>query len=237
MQKKGICIIEFPHLINLTKKSQFDTIYHEHFSYFSLHAIVNIFKKNGMIVFNCREIPTHGGSLRIYIKINSNDDYKITRKVNEILSKEKKIGVNRISFYKNFNKAIDRIKKINKKKIEILSKNKKLIGYGAAAKSTIFCNSLELNTNHVKFIVDKNRFKINRYIPGSNIPILDFKNIYYYNMDIIDFIKPNIIYIIFGIGFILLNFFYIKLNLHKDDRFKGLVNTYASFGILLTIYR
>jgi hypothetical protein len=185
MQKKGICIIEFPHLINLTNKFQFDTIYHEHFSYFSLHAIVNIFKKNGMTVFNCREIPTHGGSLRIYIKINSNNDYKIARKVNKILSKEKKIGINRISFYKNFNKEIDRIKKINKKKIEILSKNKKLIGYGAAAKSTIFCNSLELNTNHIKFIVDKNRFKINRYIPGSNIPILDFKSIKKFKPDYI----------------------------------------------------
>ncbi len=185
IQNNAIGIIEFPHLLNIIKKFQFDTIYHEHFSYFSLHAIVNIFKKNGMIVFNCKEIPTHGGSLRIYIKMNLNDEYKIARNVNEILLKEKKSGVNRLSFYKNFNKEIDRIKKINKKKIEILSKNKKLIGYGAAAKSTIFCNSLELNTNHIKFIIDKNRFKINRFIPGSNIPILNFKNIKKFKPDYI----------------------------------------------------
>jgi hypothetical protein len=118
-------------------------------------------------------------------KFHSNDDYKITQKVNEILSKEKKIGVNRISFYKNFNKEIDRIKKINKKKIEILSKNKKLIGYGAAAKSTIFCNSLKLTTKQIKFVVDKNKFKIDRYIPGSNIRILDIKNVKKYKPDYI----------------------------------------------------
>jgi 2-polyprenyl-3-methyl-5-hydroxy-6-metoxy-1,4-benzoquinol methylase len=185
IQKKGICVIEFPHVINLIKKFQFDTIYHEHFSYFSLHAIINIFKKNSMNVFSCRLIPTHGGSLRVYIKLKENSDYKIENNVNQILSKENKIGINRISFYNNFNKKIERIKKINKKKIDILSKNKKLIGYGAAAKSTIFCNVLELNTNHIKFIVDKNKFKINRFIPGCNIPILDVKNIKKFKPDYI----------------------------------------------------
>jgi len=185
MQKKGICVIEFPHLINLIKKFQFDTIYHEHFSYFSLHAIINIFKKNSMNVFSCRLIPTHGGSLRVYIKLKENSDYKIENNVNQILSKENKIGINRISFYNNFNKKIERIKKINKKKIEILSKNKKLIGYGAAAKSTIFCNSLKLTAKQIKFVVDKNKFKINRYIPGSNIRILDIKNVKKYKPDYI----------------------------------------------------
>ncbi len=185
IQKKGICVIEFPHVINLIKKFQFDTIYHEHFSYFSLHAIINIFKKNSMNVFSCRVIPTHGGSLRVYIKLKENSDYKIENNVNQILSKENKIGINRISFYNNFNKKIERIKKINKKKIDILSKNKKLIGYGAAAKSTIFCNSLKLTTKQIKFVVDKNKFKINRYIPGSNIKILDIKNVKKYKPDYI----------------------------------------------------
>lgn len=185
IQKKEICVVEFPHLLNLAKKLQFDTIYHEHFSYFSLHTIIKIFKKNGMSVFYCRELPTHGGSLRIYIKTRANHDRKIDKNVNKILSKEKKVGINRISFYKNFNKEINKIKKINKNKIEILSKNKKLVGYGAAAKSTIFCNTLELNTNHIKFIVDKNKFKINRFIPGCNIPILDVKNIKKFKPDYI----------------------------------------------------
>lgn len=185
IQKKGICIIEFPHLINLLKKYQFDTIYHEHFSYFSLHAIINIFKKNDMNIFSCSSIPTHGGSLRIYVKHNANNDYKIEENVKQILSKENTAGINKISYYNNFNNKIKKICKINKKKIKTLSKNKKLIGYGAAAKSTIFCNSLDLNKNHIKFIVDKNKFKIGRYIPGSNIPIFDVKSIKKFKPDYI----------------------------------------------------
>ena len=177
IQNNGIGIIEFPHLINLIKKFQFDTIYHEHFSYFSLHSIIYIFKKYNMDIFFCKKIPTHGGSLRIYIKDVSNKDYKIKKSVNQILSVEKKMGINKLSFYKNFEKKIDRIKKINKIKIELLSKKNKIIGYGAAAKSTIFCNSLKLNVNHIKFIVDKNKFKVNRFIPGCLIPILDIKSI------------------------------------------------------------
>jgi 2-polyprenyl-3-methyl-5-hydroxy-6-metoxy-1,4-benzoquinol methylase len=177
IKNNGVGIIEFPHLLNLIKKFQFDTIYHEHFSYFSLHSVINLFKKYDMDIFFCKRILTHGGSLRIYIKDVSNKYYKIKKKVYQILSVEKKMGINKLSFYKNLEKKIDRIKKKNKSKIEFLSKTKKIIGYGAAAKSTIFCNSLKLDVNHIKFVVDKNKFKLNRCIPGTQIPILDIKNI------------------------------------------------------------
>jgi hypothetical protein len=150
-----------------------------------VNSLCNILNKFSLKIFDVQFLKTHGGSLRLYLKIKANKTYIIRKIVSKILSKEKKLGMNKMSFYKNFNSKINKINKINKRKIEILSKNKRLIGYGAAAKSTILCNILKLTTKNIEFVVDKNKFKVNKYIPGSNIPILDVKNIKKFRPDYI----------------------------------------------------
>lgn len=170
MSDKTICIAEFPSLLNLVNKKQIDTIYHEHYSYFSLTSIQNILNIYNLSVYDYEKIYTHGGSLRVFIKkIDSKNS--ISKKVNELLLKEKRFGLKKINFFKNFSFSINELINKNRKKIEKICSKYKVVGYGAAAKSTIICNLMKLNNNKIKFIYDNNKFKQNRYIPGTNIKI------------------------------------------------------------------
>lgn len=187
MNKSNISIIEVPYALNLLKKKQIDTVYHEHYSYFSVIALQNILTNYSLEIFDIKLIKTHGGSLRIFVKKNNNLNYKKSRSVNKFLINERKIGLQNLGYYKNFSKEVKNILWSNKKKIQILCKKHSILGYGAAAKATIICNLLGLNTRHLRFIIDQNKFKQFRYIPGTNIQITKY--------DIIKKIRPNYILI------------------------------------------
>ncbi len=170
LKNDGVLIIEIPYFINLIKNKQFDTIYHEHFSYFSVISMVNVLKKNNLHVFDIEHINTHGGSIRYYVSKNFSK-YKQTCKISEICEKEKLFLKNKKN-YKNFLNELKNIK-LNIKKffLKLKKRNKLVVGYGAAAKTTILTNLCNIKNTDLSYVVDRNKFKINYNIPGSMINI------------------------------------------------------------------
>lgn len=172
LKPKGVITLEFPHLMRLIEHSQFDTIYHEHFSYLSLNTVTNIFAFSGLRVWHVEELKTHGGSLRIY-GCHLDAKRKTTKSVNDLLIKEKKQGLLSLNTYKNF--AI----KANKIKYDLLSfliKQKNLgnlvLAYGAAAKGNTLINYSGIKKDLIPYVFDASKFKQGKFLPGSHIPIL-----------------------------------------------------------------
>lgn len=171
LKKDGTITLEFPHLLELIKHKQFDTVYHEHFSYLSLIAVNNIFSKINLKIYDVETIKTHGGSLRIYVCKKENKIH-ISRNVNKVFNQEKRFGLNKISRYKNFQKKINKIKDkfkkfLKEKKLE----GSKICGYGAAAKGNTLLNYCKINTDTIDFVCDAAKSKQNKILPGSHIPI------------------------------------------------------------------
>ena len=168
----GTVNMEFPHLLQLIKHNQFDTIYHEHFSYLSLSTVKKIFEFHNLIIFDVEEILTHGGSLRIYAKCKTNNFFKIQNSVNNILEKEKNFGLMDLSFYLEFTKKVESVKK---ELIEFFNNTKqngkKIVCYGAAAKGNTLLNFCKINQDCIDYVVDNNPHKQGLYLPGSHIPI------------------------------------------------------------------
>ncbi|MAU58444.1 MAG: SAM-dependent methyltransferase [Flavobacteriaceae bacterium] len=172
LSKDGTATIEFPHFLNLIKYNQFDTIYHEHFSYLSLMAIQKLFQKFEMDIYNVEKLSTHGGSLRVYIKYVANKNKRMSKNVEKVLAEEINFKLFSRKTFKRFNQDISNIKK----KINILikdlnNKKKSIVAYGAAAKGNTFLNYCKINDYFIKLVADKNPSKINKYLPGSHIKI------------------------------------------------------------------
>ena len=166
-----IISVEFQYLVNIIQKVQFDTIYHEHFSYYSLISFENLISKYNLKIFDVKKIKTHGGSLRVFL-CKKNIKKKISSNTYTIKSKEKILGVNNFRFYDNFNKNVKNLKTSFQKFILNLKRNNKLIyAYGAAAKGNTFLNYMKINNKIVNFIIDKNKYKINKISPGGLIKI------------------------------------------------------------------
>lgn len=176
LKNDGIITMEFPHLLQLVLKRQFDTIYHEHFFYHSFSTVNMIFKKHGLEIFDVEEIPTHGGSLRIYAKHIENKKLGIINKVILMLEKEKKYGMISMKFYKSLQKDIEIIK-INFLDFLIKQKrlNKKVVGYGAAAKGNTLLNFCGIRNDLISYLVDASPYKQGKFLPGSHIPVFSEK--------------------------------------------------------------
>jgi hypothetical protein len=174
LKPNGVATFEFPHLMQMVKNTQFDTIYHEHFSYLSFTTVNQIFDKNGLQVFDIEEIPTHGGSLRIFAQRKDYGQHKISEVVTDFLSIEEKAGIKSVDYYKHFQQRSNQIKEdltlflINAKK-----ENKKVLAYGAAAKGNTLFNYAGIRPDLLPAVIDKNAAKQNKYMPGSRIPIVD----------------------------------------------------------------
>ena len=169
--KKTVITIEFPHLLKLIREFQYDTIYHEHFSYFSLISLNIIFKKFNLQIFDVEEIPTHGGSLRIYICKRS-ANRKIKNSLDKLIKKEKVYKLNKIKTFEEFAKKVEINKKnINKFLSNCRSSSKNVVAYGAAAKGNTLLNYCEINTESIKQIFDISPHKQNKLMPGSRIKI------------------------------------------------------------------
>ena len=171
LKKNGTITLEFPHLLELMKYSQFDTVYHEHFSYLSLIAVKNIFSKFDLKIYDVEKIKTHGGSLRIYACKKGYKNY-ISKNVKKIINQEKIYGLNKITKYNNFQFKIEKIKYkflkfLREKKLE----GNKICGYGAAAKGNTLLNYCEIKTDMIDFVCDAALSKQNKRLPGSHIPI------------------------------------------------------------------
>jgi len=173
LSEDGTVTLEFPHLLNLMINLQFDTIYHEHYSYLSLLAVCKIFESNGLKIYDVEEINTHGGSLRVY-GCHSNSMRIVSRNVKSVLEKELDYGLSAENIYGDFQERIE------KSKIEILSflieakrANKKVIGFGAAAKSSTLLNFAGIREDLISVICDTSIHKQNKFLPGSRVPIIN----------------------------------------------------------------
>jgi len=175
LSKKGIIIIEVQYLMNTLQDLTFDNIYHEHYNYWSLTSLINFFKKFNVKIFRAEKIKTHGGSLRIYIQKKKN--IKVDKSVNKILKEEEIYGIKNYNTYKNFGKRIYKIRDNVIKNINKLKKDgNTLIGYGAPAKATTALNFFGIS-NEIDCIIEDNKLKQGKIIPGVNIPIISKENI------------------------------------------------------------
>ncbi len=170
----GVITMEFPHLMNLVEYNQFDTIYHEHFSYLSLYTVQKIFQNHGLRIFDVEEIPTHGGSLRIFACHVDCNIHNEKLSVMELLSKELKLGMNSINYYLGFKESCIKVK-LDFLKFLISQKEigKRIAAYGAAAKGNTLLNYCGIKKDLISYVVDLNPNKQGKYLPGSHIPVVD----------------------------------------------------------------
>ena len=169
--KKGTIIIEVQYLMNTLKDLTFDNIYHEHYNYWSLTSLINFLKQFKATIFKAEKINTHGGSIRVYIKKGKN--IKIEKSVHDLIKEEEKFGIKHYKTYQNFGDKVNKIRENVLKNINKLKKDKiKLIGYGAPAKATTALNFFGIS-KQIDFIVEDNKLKHNKFIPGVKIPIFN----------------------------------------------------------------
>ncbi len=193
LKPAGIITLEVPHVLQLIQKNQFDTIYHEHFSYFSLLTLKKTFSFHGLTIFDVDEIPTHGGSLRIYVKHTENDNISINERVNILLEKEKQCGLENISTYTNFTKKVEDVKgKLQEFFISAKNSGKKIVCYGAAAKGNTLLNFCKIGKEYVEYVVDNNPHKQGLYLPGSHLSIKEPKEILHTKPDFVVILPWNI---------------------------------------------
>jgi hypothetical protein len=172
LKPQGVVTMEFPHLMRLMEGNQFDTIYHEHFSYFSFLAVEQIFAAHGLKLFDVEEIPTHGGSLRIYGCQVEDASKPVGTRVMELRSREKSDGFRRLEHYYNFT---DKVKETKRKILEFLIATKRqgktIAGYGAPGKGNTLLNYCGIRTDFLDYTVDRNSYKQGKFLPGTHIPI------------------------------------------------------------------
>ncbi|MEO6316423.1 MAG: class I SAM-dependent methyltransferase [Chitinophagaceae bacterium] len=173
LKANGVVTMEFPHLMQLVDNNQFDTIYHEHFSYLSFTTVQQIFASQGLELFDVEEIPTHGGSLRIYAKHKEDKTKIITDKVAGLLAKEAAKGMSGLAYYDNFQQKALQVKyDLTAFLIEKKRAGKKVAAYGAAAKGNTLLNYCGIKSDLIDFVVDANPHKQNKYMPASHIPVV-----------------------------------------------------------------
>jgi hypothetical protein len=173
LAERGVITMEFPHLVQLVDNSQFDTIYHEHFSYLSFYTVKQIFEACGLEMFDVEEIPTHGGSLRIYAKHKEDNSKVISENVDKLIGKEIAKGVTDLNYYKNFQQKAEKIKLDLLSFLILQKKNgKRVAAYGAAAKGNTLLNYCGIRKDLIDVVADANPNKQNKYLPASHIPVV-----------------------------------------------------------------
>ena len=174
LKPEGVATFEFPHLLKLVQENQFDTIYHEHFSYLSLTAVIHIFTANGLGVFDVEEHSTHGGSLRVFAQRVDSGLQARSARVDELLQREAQAGMLDADYYTCFQANADRVKNdFLAFLLEARREGKRVVAYGAAAKGNTLMNYAGIRPDLISFVVDRNPAKQGKYTPGSRIPILE----------------------------------------------------------------
>ena len=170
----GVITMEFPHLARLIELNQFDTIYHEHFSYFSLHAVLNVFKLHGLGIFDVEELSTHGGSLRIYARHDEDGSKSDSESVSELFERERQSGVDGLEIYRDFEDKVHRTKReLLKFLIAAREEGKRVVGYGAPAKGNTLLNYCGVRTDLLDYTVDRAPSKQGTLLPGTRIPVYE----------------------------------------------------------------
>jgi hypothetical protein len=185
----GVITIEFPHLQRLVERNQFDTIYHEHFSYLSFTTVEKIFAHHGLTLFEVDELPTHGGSLRIYARHSGDNTKPVSRNVFEMKNREMELGMSTLDYYKNFEENVHETKRKILEFLITAKRNRKIVvGYGAPGKGNTLLNYCGIRTDFLDFTVDRNPHKHGKYLPGTLIPIM--------GPEMIKEVKPDYVFIL-----------------------------------------
>jgi 2-polyprenyl-3-methyl-5-hydroxy-6-metoxy-1,4-benzoquinol methylase len=172
LASQGVITMEFPHLMWLIKENQFDTIYHEHFSYFSFVTVERVFVAHGLTIFDVEELPTHGGSLRIYARHHEDTSRPIAERVQALRGREQAAGFTQLEAYFSF---AEKVKETKRKLLDFLirakRKGKAIAGYGAPGKGNTLLNYCGIRTDFIDYTVDRNPYKQGKFLPGTHIPI------------------------------------------------------------------
>jgi SAM-dependent methyltransferase len=185
----GVITMEFPHLVRLMIENQFDTIYHEHFSYLSFTTVSSIFAEHGLSVFDVEKLPTHGGSLRIYGCHAENTKRSVASRAKDLLAEEKVFGIERLKTYTSFTEQVKKTKhKLLSLLIDLKHRGKSIANYGAAGKGNTLLNYCGIRDDFIEYAVDRNPYKQKKYLPGTRIPI--------FHPDKIKETKPDYIFIL-----------------------------------------
>jgi len=189
LKPEGVITIEFPHLLRLIAENQFDTIYHEHFYYFSFLAAERIFAFHGLTLFDVEELPTHGGSLRIYARHVGDRSKPLTERAKELKGREESIGTATLAYYRSFTEQVHETKRRLLEFLIDAKRNRKTIaGYGAPGKGNTLLNYCGIRTDFLDYTVDMNPYKQGKFLPGTHIPI--------YHPDKIAATKPDYVLIL-----------------------------------------
>lgn len=173
LKPEGVITMEFPHLMQLVDNNQFDTIYHEHFSYLSFYTVQQIFAAAGLELFDVEELTTHGGSLRIYAKHNEDKSKEVSERVNALLAKEEAKGMRTLEYYDHFQQKALQVKTdLLAFLVEQKRAGKKVAAYGAAAKGNTLLNYCGVKNDLIDFVVDANPHKQDKFLPASHIPVM-----------------------------------------------------------------
>jgi len=174
LKPHGVITMEFPHVVKLIEENQFDTIYHEHFSYFSFITVEKMFAEHGLTLFDVEELPTHGGSLRIFAKHREDSAWEIGPRVKDLRDREEYFGITRLETYHVFD---EKVRETKRKLLDFLiaakRQGKTIVGYGAPGKGNTLLNYCGIRTDFLDYTVDRNPYKQGKYLPGSHIPIYD----------------------------------------------------------------
>ena len=188
LANNGWVTLEFPHLLELIRNHEFDTIYHEHFFYFSLHAVQTIFSTHELVVFDVERLSTHGGSLRIYVS-HANEKAGISDRMQTVLQDEIDFGLLKVETYLGFS---ERVKETKRELLDFLigvkKKKRTVVAYGAPAKGNTLLNYCGIRTDFIDYTVDRNEYKQSRYLPGTRIPI--------YHPTLIERTRPDFVLIL-----------------------------------------
>lgn len=172
LKPEGVLTLEFPHLLRLIEHNEFDTIYHEHFSYFSMISTVRILETHGLKVFDVEELTTHGGSLRVYACRSENQTLRIEPSVRELVVKEEDAGLTSVEGYASFAKQVKQTKlALVDFLLKAAQQGKSVAGYGAPGKSATLLHYCGIGKDLIEYTVDRNQYKQGRYLPGTHIPI------------------------------------------------------------------
>jgi hypothetical protein len=172
LKADGVLTMEFPHLLCLMRENQFDTIYHEHFSYFSFLSVERIFAAHDLVVFDVEQLPTHGGSLRVYARHSDDLSKPITDAVQALRQREEHQGLNRLESYSAFGTQVSRTKRqLLSFLIGAKEAGATVVGYGAPGKGNTLLNYCGIRTDLLDYTVDRNPYKHNKFTPGTHIPI------------------------------------------------------------------
>jgi hypothetical protein len=172
LRATGVITVEFPHLQRLIEGNQFDTIYHEHFSYFSFLTTCRIFEAHGLVVFDVEELPTHGGSLRIYARHAEDATKPVEKSVDRLLAREVALGYDQIARYTTFRQQVEETKRrLLSFLIEAKREGRTIVGYGAPGKGNTLLNYCGIRTDFLDYTVDRSPHKQGKFLPGTHIPI------------------------------------------------------------------